>query len=97
MPHSNGPQQGTRHKLQNDAREGGTTPPQQAVREFEEGQTVHLDIDPSTQEGRFHPRFNGETGTVQGQQGRAYRVSITDGDLEKTIITRPAHLSLESK
>ena len=92
MPNSNGPQQGTRHKLQNDAHDRGSSPPQQSVKEFEEGETIHLKIDPSIQEGRFHPRFNGQTGTVIDQQGAAYRVSITDGGKEKTIIAKPAHL-----
>lgn len=96
MPNSNGPQQGTRHKLQNDARERGTSPPQQTVEEFETGQTVHLDLDPSVQEGRFHPRFNGQTGTVLGEQGKAYKVEITDGNTKKTLIAKPAHLKSQS-
>lgn len=95
MPNSKGPHQGTRHKLQNDARQRGTSPPQRSVQQFDEGETVHLAIDPSVQEGRFHPRFNGKTGTVAGQQGKAYKIEITDGGVEKTIITRPAHLRLQ--
>ncbi|ESS09954.1 MAG: LSU ribosomal protein L21E, partial [uncultured archaeon A07HN63] len=59
---------------------------------FETGQKVHLDIDPSVSEGRFHPRFNGHTGEVTGTQGSAYTVSIVDGGKEKTVIARPAHL-----
>jgi large subunit ribosomal protein L21e len=95
MPNSNGPQQGTRHKLQNHARDRGTSPPQRAVQQFDDGDTVHLSIDPSVQQGRFHPRFNGETGTVVGEQGQAYQVEITDGGVEKKIIARPAHLKLQ--
>ena len=95
MPNSNGPQQGTRHKLQNDPRNQGTSPPQQAVEEFEAGDTVHLSLDPSVQEGRFHPRFNGEVGTVIGEQGQAYKVEITDGNVEKIVITKPAHLRIQ--
>ncbi|WP_336326033.1 50S ribosomal protein L21e [Halovenus sp. HT40] len=95
MPNSNGPQQGTRHKLQNDPRDQGTSPPQQAVEEFEAGDSVHLSLDPSVQEGRFHPRFNGEVGTVIGEQGQAYKVEITDGDVEKIVITKPAHLTTQ--
>lgn len=68
------------------------SPPQRAVQQFENGDTVHLDLDPSVQKGRFHPRFNGQTGTVAGEQGKAYKVKITDGSVEKTIITLPAHL-----
>jgi large subunit ribosomal protein L21e len=53
---------------------------------------VHLKIDPSVTKGRFHPRFDGQTGEVQGRQGRAFKVQITDGGKEKTIIATAAHL-----
>jgi len=92
MPKSHGPRKKTRNKLSNDPRERGTSPPQRAIAEFDEGQKVHLKLDPSVPEGRFHPRFNGHTGEVIGKQGAAYRVSITDGDTDKTLIVKPAHL-----
>lgn len=92
MPNSKGPRQGTREKLSNKPRDRGTSPPQRAVQEFDVGQKVHLHIDPSVPEGQFHPRFNGLTGEVFGEQGRAYKVLITDGGKEKTLIVRPAHL-----
>ncbi len=95
MPNSNGPRQGTRNKLRNSARERGTSPPQQAVQEFEDGESVHLKIDPSVPDGRYHPRFDGHTGTIEGQQGDAYKVSIVDGSTEKTLIASPAHLTLQ--
>lgn len=92
MPNSNGPLTGTRGKLSNRPRDGGTSPPQRAVAEFDVGQKVHLTLDPSVPEGRFHPRFNGHTGEVTGKQGEAFTVSIVDGDKEKTVIARAAHL-----
>jgi large subunit ribosomal protein L21e len=92
MPSSNGPLEGTRNKLRNKPRERGTSPPQRQVEQYEEGEMVHLAIDPSVAEGRFNPRFNGHTGEVVGSQGRAYKVRITDGGKEKTIVARPAHL-----
>ncbi|MFT4889344.1 MAG: large subunit ribosomal protein L21e [Halobacteriales archaeon] len=92
MPNSHGPRRKTRNKLSNDPRDRGTSPPQRAIAEFEEGQKVHLKIDPSVPEGRFHPRFNGQTGEVIGQQGGAYKVSITDGGTDKTLVVKPAHL-----
>jgi large subunit ribosomal protein L21e len=95
MPNSNGPLQGTRNKLSNDPRDRGTSPPQQAVEAFEDGQKVHLDIDPSTPKGRFHPRFNGLTGVVVGEQGAAYKVQVDDGGKEKTLIAKPAHLTAQ--
>ena len=83
---------GTRGKLSNDPRDRGTSPPQRAIQEFDEGQKVHLTIDPSVREGRFHPRFSGRTGEVTGKQGRAFTVRIVDGGKEKTIIASAAHL-----
>jgi len=95
MPSSNGPRQGTREELSNDPRERGTSPPTRAVQEFEEGQTVHLSLDPSVQDGRFHPRFNGHTGEVVGTQGSAYKVAINDRGKEKVLIATPAHLRVQ--
>lgn len=76
MPSSNGPQKATRDKLSNKPRDRGTSPPQRAIQEFDEGSQVHLKIDPSVQKGRFHPRFDGRTGTVLGKQGAAFKVEI---------------------
>lgn len=73
------------------------SPPQRAVERFDEGERVHLRIDPSVPKGRFHPRFNGHTGVVTGEQGRAYKVQITDGGKEKTLITVPAHLTRQPR
>jgi large subunit ribosomal protein L21e len=95
MPSSNGPLKGTRGKLSNDPRERGASPPQRAIQEYETGQKVHLKIDPSVSEGRFHPRFDGHTGTVVGTQGRAFKVEINDGGKDKTLIARPAHLTAQ--
>ncbi|WP_302080675.1 50S ribosomal protein L21e [Salinibaculum rarum] len=93
MPNSNGPLQGTRNKLKNEPRESGTSPPQRAVQEFEDGDSVHLKIDPSVSDGRYNPRFDGHTGVVIGKQGTAYKVQINDGGKDKTIIVKPAHLT----
>ncbi len=92
MPDSHGPSTGTRKKLANHPRERGISPPQRAVATFEPGDRVHLAIDPSVPDGRFHHRFNGQTGTVSGTQGAAYTVSITDGGKDKTIVAHAAHL-----
>ena len=97
MPSSNGPLKGTRGKLSNDPRDRGTSPPQRAIAEFDEGQKVHLNLDPSVPDGRFHPRFNGHTGTVLGKQGAAFKVEIVDGSKAKTIIAKPAHLTAQTE
>ncbi|HIP25918.1 MAG TPA: 50S ribosomal protein L21e [Archaeoglobus profundus] len=63
-----------------------------ALQTFEVGQIVHIDIDPSVHKGMPHPRFQGRTGIVIGQRGRAYLVRIRDGDSYKILIVRPEHL-----
>ena len=95
MPNSDGPRKKTRNKLSNDPRDRGASPPQRAIQEFEAGQKVHLKIDPSVSDGRFHPRFNGLTGEVEGKQGAAFKVAINDGGKEKTIIASAAHLKAQ--
>ena len=92
MPNSNGPLRNTRRKLQNKPRERGTSPPQRLVQEFDEGETVHLKLDPSVEDGRFHPRFDGLTGVVVGEQGAAYKVRVTDGGSQKDLVVKPAHI-----
>jgi len=92
MPNSKGPQQGSREKLSNSPRKRGTSPPQRAVQEFVPGESVHLKLDPSVPDGRFHPRFNGHTGEVIDRQGSAYRIEISDCGKTKTLIAKPAHL-----
>lgn len=92
MPSSHGPRKGTRNKLSNSPRDRGSSPPQRQVEEYEPGEKVHLDIDPSVPDGRFHPRFNGLVGEVDGKQGRAFKILVKEGDKEKTVIVNPAHL-----
>ena len=92
MPNSKGPRRGSRQKLSNSPRERGTSPPQRAVQEFDAGESVHLKLDPSVADGRFHPRFNGHTGEVIDKQGAAYRIRINDRGKSKTVIAKPAHL-----
>ena len=95
MPNSHGPRKKTRNKLKNTPRERGTSPPQRAIQEFDEGQKVHPKIDPSVPDGRYHPRFDGLTGEVAGKQGDAFKVEITDGGKEKTLIVAAAHMKAQ--
>jgi len=97
MPKSNGPRQGTRRKLANDPRDRGTSPPQRAIQEYEEGEKVHLKIDPSVSDGRFHPRFDGLTGEVVGKQGSAFKVQINDGGKDKTLLVTAAHMRAQNQ
>jgi large subunit ribosomal protein L21e len=97
MPNSNGPRQGTRKKLANDPRERGTSPPQRAIQTYDVGQRVHMKIDPSVPDGRYHPRFDGRTGEIVGTQGDAFKVRVDDGGTDKTLIVTAAHLSAQDQ
>ncbi|MEM3086084.1 MAG: 50S ribosomal protein L21e [Halobacteria archaeon] len=81
----------TRSKLRLGSRERCTVT--RSVQEFRPGESVHIRIDPSFHKGLPHPRFEGRTGKVLGQQGRAFLVEVRDGRKLKTLLTRPEHLS----
>ena len=62
------------------------------LQQFEVGEQVNVSIDPSIHKGMPHPRFQGYTGKIEGTQGEAYLVGITDGKKHKTLLVRPEHL-----
>ena len=95
MPTSHGEKSCTRYKLKKSVRERGLSPVSKAIQEFDEGHMVHRDIDPSVQKGMPHARFQGKTGKVLGQRGRAYLLQIRDGNATKEIISLPQHLKLQ--
>jgi len=95
MAHHNGPRKKTRYKFKKDLRKRGIMPVTSVIQHFEIGQKVHVVCEPSIQNGMPHRRFHGKTGTVLGQRGRAWVLSINDGNMEKVIIARPQHLKAQ--
>ena len=63
-----------------------------ALQQFEIGESVNIDVDPSIQKGLPHLRFQGNTGVVEGMQGDAYLVGVNVGKKHKILIVRPEHL-----
>ncbi|SET08181.1 LSU ribosomal protein L21E [Methanococcoides vulcani] len=92
MPTSHGERSCTRYKLKKTVRERGLSPVSKAIQEFEDGQMVHIDIDPSIQKGMPNAKFQGKTGKVLGQRGRAYLLQVRDGNAMKEVISLPQHL-----
>lgn len=80
----------TRKKLRLKVRE--RKPITRALQEFEIGEKVCIDIDPSFHRGMPHPRYQGLTGEVEGKQGNAYKVGVYVGSKHKTLIVFPEHL-----
>ncbi|OPX69799.1 MAG: 50S ribosomal protein L21e [Methanoregulaceae archaeon PtaB.Bin056] len=95
MAHHNGPRKKTRYKFKKDLRKRGVVPVTSLIQKFDLGQKVHVVCEPSIQKGMPHRRFHGMTGTVVGQRGRAWLLSISDGESEKIVIARPQHLKAQ--
>jgi large subunit ribosomal protein L21e len=93
MPQSHGTRRKSRHKLRKTVREKGMSPISRAIQLFEEGDIVNIDLDPGIQNGMPHPKFQGRTGKVTSQRGRAYIVEVRDGGLMKEVIILPEHLT----
>jgi len=95
MAHHNGPRKKTRYKFKKELRQRGLPPVTSVIQQFEPGDKVHIVVNSSVQKGMPHRRFHGLTGTVIGKRGRAWMLSILDGDAEKTVIARPQHLKAQ--
>jgi len=89
---SRGLRRKTRNILKKTPRLRGMTPITHEFRTFEVGEKVSVVIDPAVHYGMPHSRFQGKTGVVTGQQGRAFVVELHDGNKLKTVIARPEHL-----
>ncbi|MBN1324323.1 MAG: 50S ribosomal protein L21e [Methanotrichaceae archaeon] len=95
MAKSHGIQRKTRYKLSKSVRARGISPVVRAIQEFEEGDAVHIKIDPSRHCGMPNPKFHGKTGKVVGKRGRAFVLTVRDGDAHKMVIAFPEHLSAQ--
>ncbi|AEH61126.1 Ribosomal protein L21e [Methanosalsum zhilinae DSM 4017] len=92
MSKSQGERYCTRYKLKKSVRERGISPVVKAIQEFDQGQMVHIDIDPSVHKGMPNAKFQGKTAKVTGQRGRAYILQVRDGNALKEVICVPEHL-----
>jgi large subunit ribosomal protein L21e len=62
------------------------------MQDFDEGESVSIDINPSVEGGMPFRRFNGLQGTVIEKQGRCYLVEVKSGNKMKKVLANPAHL-----
>jgi large subunit ribosomal protein L21e len=93
MRRSKGFKSGTRYKLKKGVRAKGKLSLSKTLQQFDEGDSVHIVIDPSVQKGMPYPRFHGKTGTVIEKRGRAYLVEVSENNAKKVVICAPSHLS----
>lgn len=83
----------SRGKLKIPLKEKGKFYISRFLQTFEEGTKVLLKNFSSFHKGIFDLRFYGRVGKIIGKQGICYKVSIKDGNKEKTLIVHPIHLS----
>ena len=70
--------------------------PNDFLRTFEIGQTVHVAMQPNIKgQGYSYIQFHGLTGKVIGTRGKAYIVEIRDGGMVKKLILEAVHLNAE--
>ena len=67
------------------------------LREFEPGQRVMIDVEPSSTKNIPHYRYKGKIGQVVRKRGQSYVVAVKLGNKEKTLMLRPEHLKQASK
>ena len=87
----------SRHVLQKKPRNRGISSITRAIQQFDVGESVNITLDPSVHKGMPHKRFHGSTGKIEGMQGNAYLVGVTDGKKHKTLIVKPEHLGRVTK
>lgn len=66
--------------------------PETYLTEFKVGDRVVVIINPSSQKGMPHFRFQGNAGHIEKRIGNAYMVNITNKN--KSIIANPEHIKL---
>ncbi|MFB6217470.1 MAG: 50S ribosomal protein L21e [Candidatus Aenigmatarchaeota archaeon] len=88
MESSKGKMSGTRDRM----KKKGKNTPNEYLKEFEKGERVKIDINPSSQRGMPHPRFNGQVGEVIEKRGNGYVLKVTERNAEKEITVKPEHL-----
>lgn len=91
------PRSKTRHKFRKKPRQRGMPNVNLMLQNFDEGDVVHVNINPSVHRAMPFRRFIGKTGTVVGSRGECYFVVIKDGRAKKKILVHPVHLKLQKK
>jgi len=92
MKRSQGYRAKTRSLLTREPRQKGKIGLSKLLHDYQRGEKVVVKINSTVQKGMPHRRFHGKIGIVIGKRGRAYTVSVSQGDAVKEITVRPEHL-----
>lgn len=86
----------SRDFLSKTPREKGRPSPAKFLKEFEVGEKVVIDVEPSVRRGMPHRRYQGKVGVVVGRRGDAYLVDVRLGGKTKHLIVLPVHIKRHS-
>jgi len=92
MAKSKGFRKKTRSLLRKKPRERGKLGLSRVLHNYQPGDKVVIVIDPSVHKGMPHRRYHGKIGIIKAKRGRAYEVSVSQGDAVKHVIVLPEHL-----
>jgi large subunit ribosomal protein L21e len=92
MRGSKGYYSGTRSLLRKPTRARGKPKISKILHVYNAGDQVIIKMDSSTQKSMPHKRFHGKIGQIIEKRGRGYVISVPQGEMRKTIITRSEHL-----
>ena len=82
----------TRSILKRKLRERGKTGLSRVLYDYQAGEKIVININPSIHKGMPHRRYHGKVGTILDKRGRAYAISVTQGDAIKEMFIRPEHI-----
>ncbi len=89
---SHGPRRGTRKKLRKKLREKGKVNIAKRLQKFKTGDRVVIKPEPAVHKGMPGKRFFGRVGVIINKRGKAYMLSVKDGNAVKQVISLPVHL-----
>lgn len=92
-----GPRAKTRKSLKKKTRERGMPNINDVLKEFKEGEKVHIKPNSAVTSGMPYKRFFGKTGEIVGKQGRCYMVAVKDEGATKKQIIHPVHLKKQEE
>ena len=92
MRRSHGTRQGTRSILRRSKTQRSRINIARVMHQYAIGDCVAVVLDGSQQKGMPHRRFQGATGIIQAQQGRAWVIDLHDKNMAKTVVARAEHL-----
>ena len=82
----------TRNILRKRPRDRGMPPITTYVKDFDIGEKANIVIEPSSQKGQPHRRYQGHVGTIVDKRGHAFVVRVQMDKSHKDLIIRPEHL-----